>query len=91
MRPSLVGHAFARVEQRRPDLRFPLPDSLAARLRGRKVERLERRAKYLIAHLSGGEALIMHLGMSGRFTVRTPHPNPAGAAPVSSRTRPAPI
>jgi formamidopyrimidine-DNA glycosylase len=67
--PVLVGHTFARVEQRRADLRFPLPERFAQRLVGRKVERLERRAKYLIAHLSGGEALIMHLGMSGRFTV----------------------
>jgi formamidopyrimidine-DNA glycosylase len=70
--PVLVGHTFARVEQRRADLRFPLPERFAQRLVGRKVERLERRAKYLIAHLSGGEALIMHLGMSGRFTVEAP-------------------
>jgi formamidopyrimidine-DNA glycosylase len=67
--PVLVGHAFARVAQNRPDLRFPLPPDFAKRLAGRRVERLERRAKYLIAHLSGSEALIMHLGMTGRFTV----------------------
>jgi len=67
--PVLVGHKLTRVEQRRADLRFPLPHDFAARLSGRKVERLERRAKYLIAHLSGGDALIMHLGMTGRFTV----------------------
>ena len=30
--PVLVGHTFDRVEQRRPDLRFPLPDRFAARL-----------------------------------------------------------
>ncbi len=76
--PVLVGHSFARIEQRRPDLRFPLPDNFTARLRGRKVVRLERRAKYLIAHLSGGEALIMHLGMSGRFTVHVPSAKPRG-------------
>jgi formamidopyrimidine-DNA glycosylase len=69
LEPVLVGHSFARVEQRRAGLRFPLPRSFAARLRGRRVERLERRAKYLIAHLSGGDVLLMHLGMTGRFTV----------------------
>jgi formamidopyrimidine-DNA glycosylase len=46
-----------------------LPQGLAARLRGQRVERLERRAKYLLAHLSGGDVLLMHLGMTGRFTV----------------------
>jgi formamidopyrimidine-DNA glycosylase len=69
LKPALVGHSFERVEQRRPDLRFPLPERFAARLRGHKVERLDRRAKYLLAHLSGGDVLLMHLGMTGRFTV----------------------
>jgi formamidopyrimidine-DNA glycosylase len=69
LEPALQGKAFARVEQHRPDLRFPLPEDFAARLRGRKVERLQRRGKYLLAHLSGGEVLLMHLGMTGRFTV----------------------
>jgi formamidopyrimidine-DNA glycosylase len=72
LEPALLNHEFARVEQRRPDLRFPLPHLFAQRLEGRRVERLERRAKYLIAHLSDAEALIMHLGMSGRFTVHGP-------------------
>jgi formamidopyrimidine-DNA glycosylase len=67
--PALVKHTFARVEQRRADLRFPLPQGFARRLEGRTVERLQRRAKYLLAHLSDGEVLLMHLGMTGRFTV----------------------
>ncbi len=66
--PVLVGHKFARVEQRRGDLRFPLPADFGA-LRGRTVERLERRAKYLLAYLSDGQVLLMHLGMTGRFTI----------------------
>lgn len=69
LEPVLVGHTFGRVEQHRPDLRFPLPKNFAERLRGRRVERLERRAKYLLAHLSGGNVLLMHLGMTGCFTV----------------------
>jgi formamidopyrimidine-DNA glycosylase len=87
--PALVGHAFAKVEQRRPDLRFPLPEDFARRLEGHRIESLERRAKYLLAHLSGGEVLLMHLGMTGRFTVQAnggtdkpgsfAHPTGAGA------------
>src|SRR5688572_22358072 len=67
--PMMEGARFAKVEQRRPDLRFPFPKDFARRLKGRRVERLERRAKYLIARLDDGALLAMHLGMSGRFTI----------------------
>ncbi len=69
LQPAMEGAVFAGVETRRPDLRFPLPENFAAGLTGQRVERLDRRGKYLIAHLASGESLIMHLGMSGRFTV----------------------
>ena len=69
LEPVMSGVRVARVEQRRPDLRFPFPDGFAARIEGRRIERLGRRAKYLVADVEGGEALIMHLGMSGRFTI----------------------
>jgi formamidopyrimidine-DNA glycosylase len=69
LEPILVGNAFARVEQRRPDLRFPLPKRFGERLSGRKIEALDRRAKYLLARLDDGEVLVMHLGMTGRFSI----------------------
>ncbi|HET6388371.1 bifunctional DNA-formamidopyrimidine glycosylase/DNA-(apurinic or apyrimidinic site) lyase [Hyphomicrobium sp.] len=67
--PVLVGKRVASLEARRPDLRFPFPDNFAKRVAGQSVVGLERRAKYLIASLSGGEDLVMHLGMTGRFTI----------------------
>ena len=67
--PHLVGARLVRVDQRRPDLRFPLPPRFAERLSGARVERLDRRAKYLLAPLDTGETLVAHLGMTGRFTV----------------------
>ncbi len=70
LEPVMAGARIVRLVQRRPDLRFPLPDRFAARLAGRRIESLGRRAKYLLARLEGGEVLVMHLGMSGRFTVR---------------------
>lgn len=69
LEPILVGNAFARVEQRRADLRFPFPEHFGMRLSGRKVEALDRRAKYLLARLDDGEVLVMHLGMTGRFSI----------------------
>lgn len=70
--PALVGARFSRVTLRRANLRFPFPERFAARLEGRAVTHLARRAKYLTADLDSGETLIMHLGMSGRFDVALP-------------------
>lgn len=70
--PVLEGARFVRVIARRPDLRFPLPDRFAFRLEGTSVVGLRRRAKYLLADLSSGDVLIMHLGMSGSFRVALP-------------------
>jgi formamidopyrimidine-DNA glycosylase len=79
--PAMEGAIFARVETRRPDLRFPLPLGFAARLKGARIEALDRRGKYLLAALSSGETLIMHLGMSGRFTIdHGPAKRPGGFA-----------
>ncbi|OAB54950.1 5-hydroxymethyluracil DNA glycosylase [Phormidium willei BDU 130791] len=51
LRPVLEGHRLAQVVQRRPDLRFALPPAFAARLTGRRVARIDRRAKYILMHL----------------------------------------
>ncbi len=67
--PVLEGRVLARVLARRNDLRFPLPKNFAGRLTGRRVLRLSRRAKYILAHLDNGEVLLIHLGMSGRFQI----------------------
>ena len=67
--PVMDGRRILRVEQRRADLRFPFPERFAERLKGRRIERLNRRAKYILVHLEGDEILTMHLGMSGRFAI----------------------
>ncbi|HEY6862245.1 MAG TPA: bifunctional DNA-formamidopyrimidine glycosylase/DNA-(apurinic or apyrimidinic site) lyase [Pseudolabrys sp.] len=67
--PAMEGERFAKVEVRRGDLRWPLPRNFAERLRGKTVEGLGRRAKYLLADLSSGDVLLIHLGMSGSFRV----------------------
>ena len=68
--PALEGRTITHAETRRGDLRRPFPRDFAARLKGRKVERLRRRAKYILADLDNGETLVIHLGMSGRMTVQ---------------------
>ena len=72
--PAMRGARFRRVIVRRAGLRTLFPDRFAARLRGRTVRGLVRRGKYLLADLSSGETLLMHLGMSGSFQVDHPAP-----------------
>ncbi len=69
LQPAMEGARFAKVEARRADLRRPLPKDFVKRLEGKSVTGLGRRAKYLLADLSSGEVLLMHLGMSGSFRV----------------------
>ena len=70
--PVLKGARLSRVEARRPDLRFPLPEGFVQRLTGAVVTRLDRRAKYLLGYLDRGDVLVMHLGMTGRFEIEAP-------------------
>ena len=67
--PAMEGASFAAVTLNRKDLRFPFDAGFARRLKGQRVERLTRRAKYIVAETASGLGLAMHLGMTGRFTV----------------------
>ncbi len=69
LQPVMEGARIVKAEARRGDLRRPLPKDFVKRLEGRSVTGLGRRAKYLLADLSSGEVLMMHLGMSGSFRV----------------------
>lgn len=71
--PALEGRVLSKVRANRPDLRFPLPPGLGETLTGRRVARVDRRAKYLLIHIEGGLVVILHLGMSGRILI---HPDP---------------
>jgi formamidopyrimidine-DNA glycosylase len=69
--PAMEGKVIERLEVNRPNLRFPFPDRFKERVEGAKITRMGRRAKLLVTELSTDEALIMHLGMSGRYTVNS--------------------
>jgi formamidopyrimidine-DNA glycosylase len=82
--PVMEGHVLTTVVQRRPNLRTPFPDDFVARLTGRRVNQLTRRAKYVVAYLDDGQVLLIHLGMSGRMTVIEPT-GVDGALPVAGK------
>lgn len=67
--PAMEGARFVEVVANRGDLRWPLPKDFVKRLEGQTVSGLGRRAKYLLADLSSGDVLVMHLGMSGSFRI----------------------
>ncbi len=69
LKPVLEGRRIVGVALRRAGLRFPFPGDFAQRLEGRRVESLSRRAKYIVAAIEGGDNLLIHLGMTGRFSV----------------------
>jgi formamidopyrimidine-DNA glycosylase len=69
LQPAMEGAKIVRAEARRKDLRFPFQRDFIARLEGQTVTGLGRRAKYLMADLTSGDVLLMHLGMSGSFRV----------------------
>ncbi len=72
--PLVVGDRIERVRAWNRSLREPVSRSLSRRWAGRRIERLRRRAKYLLIDLEGGVTAVVHLGMSGRFTL-----TPSGA------------
>ena len=76
--PAFEGHALKGLTVRRRDLRVAFPEHFAERMRGRHMLRLRRRAKYLLLDLDHNETLVMHLGMSGRFTIHGAHASRPG-------------
>src|ERR1700744_3193657 len=72
LQPVMENAKILHAEARRKDLRFPFQKDFIARLNGQTVTGLGRRAKYLMADLSSGDVLLMHLGMSGSFRIEKP-------------------
>ena len=66
--PHVEGRRVQAVTLRRPDLRWPIPAEVSDLLPGRTIERVRRRAKYLLLDTDAGSALL-HLGMSGSLRV----------------------
>lgn len=73
--PLLEGRRLAGAEVRCPKLRLPLDPRLGAKVRGRRVLAVERRAKYLVIRLEGA-GLLLHLGMSGSLRLVRAHEAP---------------
>lgn len=69
LEPHLLGLRIGRVEVRSPSLREPLDRRTLGRLTGCRVVALRRRAKYLLIDVEQEQTLVIHLGMTGQFTI----------------------
>lgn len=70
LRPLLVGRRLASLRRASShSLRSPWLDEWAAHVTGRLVEEASRRGKWILLRLEGGAFLVVHLGMTGQFTV----------------------
>ncbi len=79
LRPHLVGRTVVSVDLRFPSIvRHPEPFLFESALRGRRIEAVTRRGKYILMHLDSRELLVVHLGMTGQLRYvdpATPLPN----------------
>jgi formamidopyrimidine-DNA glycosylase len=75
LRARMEGRRIVRAFINRPDLRWPFPSGLVERLTGATVLGFRRRAKYILMRLSGGDSVLIHLGMSGRIILILGTPN----------------
>ncbi|MFQ5987313.1 MAG: bifunctional DNA-formamidopyrimidine glycosylase/DNA-(apurinic or apyrimidinic site) lyase [Dehalococcoidia bacterium] len=70
--PKIVGRSFRGVILNWPKaVQIPSAEDFSRRLIGKTIKELERRGKYLILRLFSGEALILHLRMSGSLLLKT--------------------
>lgn len=73
--PHIVDKIITTAIVRQAQLRWPVPDDLTAKLINQKINRVDRRAKYILLQTDSG-TLIIHLGMSGSLRVLQ-HPKSA--------------
>lgn len=67
IRPHLEQRVIKQVIVRQSQLRWPVPESIQQAC-GMTIERVERRAKYLLLRTQVG-TIVLHLGMSGHLRV----------------------
>jgi formamidopyrimidine-DNA glycosylase len=70
--PHVIGRRIVALDIRERRLRRPIAADFAARLTGRTIVDVRRRAKYLLLDVGDGLRWVVHLGMSGRFCVGRP-------------------
>ena len=66
--PFCVGAKINSVKVRQHKLRWPVAPDIEQQLKGKTIESIERRGKYMLLNV-GSKSLMIHLGMSGSLRV----------------------
>jgi formamidopyrimidine-DNA glycosylase len=69
LREALEGRTLTHVATHHPSFARTLPAATAQSLRGAQVDRVERRAKYQLAHLADGRTIAVHFKMTGDWAI----------------------
>jgi formamidopyrimidine-DNA glycosylase len=69
LEPHLHEHRLISITLNRSGLRYPFPKDMKHTLKGKKCHRIRRRGKYLLFDFDDNNTLVVHLGMSGSFTI----------------------
>lgn len=75
--PHCTGAKLIELLVREPRLRWPVSVKMPVLVKGRLIESVGRRGKYLLFYLEGDKGMLLHLGMSGSVRVV-----PAQSAPL---------
>jgi hypothetical protein len=78
LRPLVEGAVIRGLRLSEKRLRRPWNAAWTERVLGQRVEQLSRRGKWIVANLSNGGRLVIHLGMTGQLQVM-----PATAPPTT--------
>jgi formamidopyrimidine-DNA glycosylase len=76
LRSAVEGKTIARAKALHPALLRQFPDATARRLRQQRIERVERRGKHQLIHLSNGATLHAHFRMNGDWLLSTTDAEP---------------
>ena len=69
LRAAMEGKTIAKAKAIHPALVRQFPDTAARRVKGKRIERVERRGKHQLIHLSGGSTLHAHFRMNGDWLI----------------------
>lgn len=70
LEPYLLGETITDVYISNKKMRRSPERDVAQLIKNTKITKLSRRSKYLYIHLNNGKTIIIHLGMSGSFTLK---------------------
>lgn len=69
LEPYLQGRKLVSIQLNRSGLRYPFPSEMDTLFKDQNCTRLWRRGKYILLDFDNQKTLVVHLGMSGSFTI----------------------